>query len=643
MIKFENVSFCYEEEILHNINLTFPSTGLIVIIGKSGSGKSTILSLLNGAIKPSNGKIINEMSISTLFQNDLLLDYLTALENVMFPLLLDGYPFKDAKNIALEKIKEVDFNVDYNKYPITLSGGEKMKIALARALIKETDCLLLDEPTGQLDDKSSLLIYDLLKKLAIDRLLILVTHDEKNGCEIADRLYHLDGKNLLLLKDNLKEKKNNADRKNENIKKNKMNSILSICVILLKYFKLKKIRLFASVIFLSILLSVLYFGLYLKFDIDNIIYKVVDTYYDNDIYSLQYKDTVSKEDKVSIERYSIPDYSILKSLGIKNYFYSLGYFIPEYYSLNINDKDATVKFLPVFTSDDNKIKVNNQFIKAFNINDNKMKEVDIDIKRMVTISSSTLKKHDDINIDLSFQIDGYVEEVSLFNEPTIYYNYEYIIDYLSSINLINISSELKEDVTVKDLLDDIKYDRDDFKNHEIFFQNDDIKTILENSKILYADRVSIKSKALTFSTTLKTIISSIEKVFSMFLILSLMNAVILEILCTYSLYNENIRLFLLTKMNSNRGGVIKLTIANAILFSLITLIIFSFFSILITIVINILLNNFSMGVISITFNIYSFLIIFFINIVLSVFTSLLPLKRIKKKAIMSEIQGNNDD
>ena len=117
------------------------------------------------------------MRVSTSFQSPFLISYLSVIENVYFPLMLKGV--KDKETIALDCLKRVSLEDKKERDVISLSGGEKMRVSIARALTLDSEILLFDEPTGELDDKTSLEIFKLLKQLASDHIVIIVTHDRR--------------------------------------------------------------------------------------------------------------------------------------------------------------------------------------------------------------------------------------------------------------------------------------------------------------------------------------------------------------------------------------------------------------------------------------------------------------------------------
>lgn len=181
-------------EILHNIDFALKARETVAIVGASGSGKSTLLSIIAGLDTPSKGAVLlagvdlftlNEderaalraQKLGFVFQSFQLLANLTALENVMLPLELDGR--KDARKLAAEMLGRVGLSQRLNAYPKVLSGGEQQRVALARAFVVKPAVLLADEPTGSLDFATGETIMALMFELnrELGTTLVLVTHD----------------------------------------------------------------------------------------------------------------------------------------------------------------------------------------------------------------------------------------------------------------------------------------------------------------------------------------------------------------------------------------------------------------------------------------------------------------------------------
>ena len=187
--------------LFENLNLKIKHGDLIALVGPSGSGKSSLLHLFALLDDPSKGKIlinnkttnslsenqkdeIRRKNISIIFQDNNLLTDFTALENVMMPLLIKGENKKNILNKAIKILKDVKILNRSNHFPAELSGGEQQRVAIARSLIAETNLILADEPTGNLDFKTSKEIFSLFLKLKkLKKTIIFATHNR----ELANR------------------------------------------------------------------------------------------------------------------------------------------------------------------------------------------------------------------------------------------------------------------------------------------------------------------------------------------------------------------------------------------------------------------------------------------------------------------------
>ncbi|MDD5932806.1 MAG: ABC transporter ATP-binding protein, partial [bacterium] len=186
-----------------DVSFTLPSTGFVFVLGKSGSGKSTLLNLLGTLDKKTDGKIyIDNKDLDTfkkdeidyyrssycgfIFQDYQLIDELTVKENISIALEINDDNDEKEKRVQ-EIINDLELNGLENKFTNELSGGQKQRVSIARALIKKPKLILCDEPTGNLDKKTSLVIMNLLKKISSDCLVFMVTHDENSSLIYADR------------------------------------------------------------------------------------------------------------------------------------------------------------------------------------------------------------------------------------------------------------------------------------------------------------------------------------------------------------------------------------------------------------------------------------------------------------------------
>ena len=195
---------------LNDVSLKFPETGLVFILGKSGSGKSTLLNVMGGLDEVDEGEIIinnksskhfskGEMDsyrntyLGFIFQEYNILSDFTVQENIALALQLQH---KKATDEAINKIlEEVDLLGYGKRKPNELSGGQKQRVAIARALVKEPKIIFGDEPTGALDSKTGKQVFETLKKLSKDKLVVIVSHDRDFAEHFGDRVIELkDGK-----------------------------------------------------------------------------------------------------------------------------------------------------------------------------------------------------------------------------------------------------------------------------------------------------------------------------------------------------------------------------------------------------------------------------------------------------------------
>lgn len=210
ILELRNVSYSYETKgrnVLENISFRFESGKLYAITGKSGVGKTTLLSLLSKLASPSEGEILldgkniasinsyeyRSCQIGVIFQNFNLLPKLTALENVILSMDIAGCRPADKREYAMDLLRKVSIgSEEAGRRILKLSGGQQQRVAIARALSYCPGILLADEPTGNLDRETQKEIMDIFLKLAHEdhRCVILVTHSEEVA-GTADQVYKL--------------------------------------------------------------------------------------------------------------------------------------------------------------------------------------------------------------------------------------------------------------------------------------------------------------------------------------------------------------------------------------------------------------------------------------------------------------------
>lgn len=191
---------------LDHVSVNFPEKGMVFLLGKSGSGKSTLLNISGGLDTPDEGEVIvkgkssKDFTVSDfdsyrntyvgfIFQEYNILTELTVAENVALALELQGKPRDD--EYVKELLERVDLAGYGDRRPNTLSGGQKQRVAIARALVKNPEIIMADEPTGALDSDTGKQVFDTLKKLSEEKLVVIVSHDRDFAESYADRIIEL--------------------------------------------------------------------------------------------------------------------------------------------------------------------------------------------------------------------------------------------------------------------------------------------------------------------------------------------------------------------------------------------------------------------------------------------------------------------
>ena len=228
MLELKNIKKSYKtgdfiQHALKGINLKFRKNEFVAVLGPSGSGKTTLLNIIGGLDRYDDGNlIINQKStkyfkdrdwdsyrnncIGFIFQSYNLINHMDILSNVEMGMTLSGISAKKRKQKAILVLKKVGLKEHMHKRPNQLSGGQMQRVAIARALANDPDIILADEPTGALDSKTSMQIMDLIKEIAKDKLVIMVTHNSDLANTYANRVIEMKDGEIISDSNPLKEK-----------------------------------------------------------------------------------------------------------------------------------------------------------------------------------------------------------------------------------------------------------------------------------------------------------------------------------------------------------------------------------------------------------------------------------------------------
>ena len=548
---------------LKDVSFSLPSTGLVSIVGKSGSGKSTLLNILLGIEKPSSGVLkfnnrsINKMSdkvfskyhlndISMVFQHYNIFNELTAKENVILPLLMKGFSKSKADKLVNKYFK--DFSLDYliNQKAKLLSGGEKQRVAILRAIITSPKVLLCDEPTGALDSKNSLAIMEMLRELSKKILVVHVSHNKTLVNQFSDRIITLkDGK---VVDDNTINKSNDISYPGQkgsysskwsrlftriNLKINIKKNIFSViaCTIgfasILLSFGFKEGSTVSQENALKNNLALLHATASEKtfFEIEN-----SPLNYEKSVRpSLQSIDENLDELDVVIEpslSYLFPSYPFgsYQNVAVENF-----QMVPLYnISLETYGKHLLVSGTPPREKVDEVI-VNEEFVKLLKKDNSSIIDDLFNISYSTSISYSTGDYEnpfikDDFSFDYNLRIAAVVKEFSFLNTPKIYYSYKAVKKELDTLYLENISNYLRRPITYLQYLEDVKED-DVVSNYcsEIFLTSvDNSNKFFEKIKHLKDNNSTfqIESNAYDIQQSYKTFIESFSTALFVFVIIA---------------------------------------------------------------------------------------------------------------------------
>lgn len=211
-IRLSGVSKSYRKgaqlvQALRDASLEIGARRMVAIVGPSGSGKSTLLHLIGGMDTPSQGEVVvagqavtrlspqeltrfRRQTTGFVFQSFNLIPNLTALENVALPMEFNGVGKEQRQARAKALLQRFNLGERLGHRPREMSGGEMQRVAIARAVANEPRVVLADEPTGNLDTRSGQIVYELLREIAAERTVVVVTHSEELA-RLADRVVHI--------------------------------------------------------------------------------------------------------------------------------------------------------------------------------------------------------------------------------------------------------------------------------------------------------------------------------------------------------------------------------------------------------------------------------------------------------------------
>ena len=198
MLKFDNLTVRYgTQTVIDRLTFEIPEHRILAITGASGIGKTTLLNVIAGLKAPDGGRLLSSAPhCAYIFQEPRLFPWMTALENVEFPLVFKRVRPKRRRKLAKDMLHRVGLGNRMSHKPKEMSGGQQQRVGIARAFVSEPEIVFADEPTGNLDTKTTIEVMEMIKRMAKEKhqTIVMVTHDQSLA-SYADKVIHiLDGK-----------------------------------------------------------------------------------------------------------------------------------------------------------------------------------------------------------------------------------------------------------------------------------------------------------------------------------------------------------------------------------------------------------------------------------------------------------------
>ena len=644
LIDLNNVSRSYpvnkeQKYVLKAVSLSFPSRGLICILGKSGSGKSTLLNLIGGIDKPSEGKVyfdnrdiskfkekdltlFRSQIASYIFQHYHLLENQTALFNVMLPALISGDSYREAKKKAENLLNSFSINKElFNKRCADLSGGEKERIAILRSFINKPKVILADEPTGALDKSNALLTMETLKKLSQTCLVIVVTHNVSLAEQYSDRIIKMnDGRVVADIRIN------NLFSHSESLQvpKNKSGSGWLSKIIASNFIKRFKRNLFSIMaLVVGLVSSMLIFGFSNGKDVS--ILKSMEKQFDYGTASISKENKLISADSpialIQTMRPSIEEMQEIKeTCNDFHICYSYDALISTYPIVSFNDNELdNFSYTPVYSFTDkssNRELLIKGKIPSFNtlnqvvINHIAYQELNKKLKYDSLNSVLRIKDQQSYSLatgdaekpyvtdyfvyDRLVQIVGVVKEIEFLNTPKIYYSYLAMDSYLNDTVLNNLSVYLG-DTSWKDVvIDALNNDPLSSYSCRLFLKDFNNLSSSRNIKNTISEKYSVTSNGLTVEETLFTLVGAASVGMEVFLGIALVGITMILGIVSFASYNEDIKdSAILLCYGAKRDDIATIYVFESIAIGLISIVASFLISVLVTKPVNLLIERFT--------------------------------------------------
>lgn len=563
---------------IRSISLMFENNGLISIVGKSGSGKSTILNLIAKLDEPTSGQIFYEQKdisklnrqskndyfkkkIGILFQSYNLIDTETAIYNVMLPLEINGASKKEAISKAKEVLKYVGISEELQGKKVeVLSGGERQRVSLARTLVNEPEVILCDEPTGALDIKNSENVMRILKKYSENNLVINVSHNLQQVKKYSDRIIEIeDGK--------IKSDKLIKKIKPSLIKKERKSKKSTRWISFLSFSNYKR-RIWRNIFTsfsLSISLISAFIAIGFTFGKDNSIDLASRRQFDYSSGIISKQEEISKGSLISLSRSVRPelDNVLNNEKLLQNFNICLNFdaILSQKPSITYDESNLDeLLYTPIYSFTDKGIDksllIKGEMPAIDSLNEVVINEKGYDyltskLSKNIIGESILIKSHtsatyidfdstyitDDFNYERHAKIVGVVTELDYLQEPKMYYSYVAFEEYTKEVVLPNLSTYLGNEKTWFDRISEA----DNFDSITSFSFRafpKDISAITEFSDISLID-LTFSSPSLLIRDSLLNFMEVAKYGIFLFLGITVLGTILIMGIMSFTSYSED--------------------------------------------------------------------------------------------------------
>jgi len=485
--------------VLNKISFNLPSKGMFIIFGKSGCGKSTLLNILEGLDKPSSGSVLynnkdigkfseKELNnylkndIGIVFQNFNLIGNLTVYDNLKLACYIKD---SEIKSVIDKYLKKYDLQEVKNTVVNRISGGEKQRLAIIRALINKPKVIFADEPTGNLDDANSKIVIEELKEISKERLVILVTHNNKIVEEYTDAYLNLTNGTQFFLKPFEEEA---ALEINEE-KKEKHKKTFVPFMLIKNYFKNFSHNMISCIaIFFVLLVCVSSLGF--ENGVKNNSINLISNFPNSNnfkISKIMYQ--MKNDSNLQLEKTIRPTEEEVKTL-VKDYEnYEIDIDLDYLFSGKVEtivegNELENIKFVPINSlAISNEVYVNHVFKKKYLEKNegsclNKIIYLNLEKEILYKANGENRIIKDDYKDNITFNIGAVYNEFDYLNYPKVYFSYQYFKNHLLKKKAFDISEKIGKDISFYEVIENSQ-NNEDISNFNLLLYFDTVENAIK--------------------------------------------------------------------------------------------------------------------------------------------------------------------